>query len=123
MKPFIMLLIVCFVCNSCFADEAPEISTGEKLKPLIQKGLEQKDGYDLPGRVAQTIKIRTAQLKELKAQFDKLKIQSELIRSKMELIDQDTTSEVYIFLASMGVPRVDMGSWQVDGDKVKRVGK
>jgi hypothetical protein len=132
LKHFITLLLVCFLCQSCFAqdeelpvlevlDEAPEMSTGEKLKPIIQNGLEQMDGYDLPDDVVETIKIRTMRFNELKGRFEKLKAQSELIRNQMVFINSSINSEAHIFLASIGIPRDDLDRWQVEGNKVKRV--
>lgn len=133
LKQFMALLIVCFICNSCFAqdeslpvlevlDEAPEIKddTEEMVAEILDEAFGQRDGYDLPEDVVEAIKIRTMRFGELKIRFDKLKSQSELIRNQMMFINQAITSETYIFLASEGVPRDDMGNWKLDGDKVKR---
>jgi hypothetical protein len=134
LKHFITLLLVCFLCQSCFAQddklevlevfneaETPEMSTGERLKPIIQNGLEQMDGYDLPEDIVETIKIRTMRFNELRGQFDKLKSQSELVKNQMIFINHSINSEAHIFLASIGVPRDDLDRWEIEGNRVKRV--
>ena len=130
MKHFITLLLVCFMCQSCFAqeelpvlevlDEAPEMSTGERLKPLIEKGLEQQDGYELPKDVLIVIAGLEKQFGKLTTAQKNLNLQLQVIKEKKARMTEASLAEIRMFLASKGVPRGDMPRWRLDGNKIKR---